>query len=318
MRDSAVHESLSEVHSRLGSMLKSDIAIEPLAPLPANATFRSFSSRAISVMTVQGGAIDLRKRASQTQDVHLLRVLRGSAELGYADGVAKLEAGQFLAFRGAQALQFRHEHSIELLAVFLPRRRLERWLPEWQAAEFVPVSDRPAEGRLSFDIARDLLEHSDQLQDQDSAEWVGDSVARLFARALASASLASAAAPEDLAEANRRKVRGFCRRYLASAELSVEMVARGTGLSRAALHRLFSGQPHTLMQWVQLERLEACRQVLVVAPAPLSTLTEVALAHGFKNPAHFSTAFRRRYGASPREYRALLVAGRTDKPRDAQ
>jgi AraC-like DNA-binding protein len=112
-----------------------------------------------------------------------------------------------------------------------------------------------------------------------------------------------AARPEDLAEAQRRKVRHFCRKNLSSVKLSVEWVAQATGLSRASLHRLFHDQAHTLMQWVQLERLEACRRLLAEPGIPTRTLTEIALSQGFKSPAHFSAAFRQRYGVTPRDYR---------------
>lgn len=293
------------VRNQLGAMLKSDVAIDVLSPQqPRAGSFRSFASRSISVIDVQGAPLAIRKGASQSSDVHLLRLQRGSVQLLHTDGCTRLEAGQFVAFRGAQTIQFRHEQSIDLAAVFLPAPALERWLPDWQAAEFVPVANQQAEGRLSFDIARDLLGCGSQLKEGDAAELVGETVTRLMARSLAMTSLSDAAAPEDLAEAHRRKVRHFCRKKLGSAALSVETVARATGLSRASLHRLFRDQPHTLMQWVQLERLEACRRLLDAPGLARRSLTEIALSQGFKTPAHFSAAFRQRYGLTPRDYRA--------------
>jgi AraC-like DNA-binding protein len=234
----------------------------------------------------------------------LLRVQRGSVQLAHADGCTRLEAGHFVAFRGAQAIQFRHDQNIDMLAVFVPAQAIERWLPDWYAAEFVTVSNQQAEGRLSFDIARDLLDCGSRLHDSSAAELVGETVTRLMARSLAMTALTGAAAPHDLAEARRRKVRQFCRKHLGSASLSVDTVAQATGLSRASLHRLFRDQPHTLMEWVQLERLEACRRLLDASGVPRRTLTEIALSQGFKSPAHFSAAFRQRYGVTARDYRA--------------
>jgi AraC-like DNA-binding protein len=223
-------------------------------------------------------------------------------ELAHAEGCTKLEAGQFVAYGGAQAIQFRHDHDVDLQAVFLPGSAIERWLPDWQAAEFV-AAPQQAEGQLSFDIAHNLLDCASRLHDSLAPEVVGEAFARLISSALAATSLCDAAAPKDLADARRRKVRCFCRKHLSSPHLSVEAVARGTGLSRAAIHRLFSDQPHTLMQWVQLERLEACRLSLNEVTLPQRTLTEIALAQGFKSSAHFSAAFRQQYGRSPRDYR---------------
>jgi AraC-like DNA-binding protein len=299
----------SHVRTQLGAMLKSDLSIDvPAQTLTRSGSFRNFVSRSISVVDVQGGPIAIRKRATQSTDVHLLRVRRGSVELQHAAGCMHLEAGQFVAYRGAQTLQFRHEQSADLLAVFLPARALERWLPDWQLAEFVAVANHQAEGRLSFDIARDLLDCGGKLQHGDAAELVAETVTRLMARSLALRSLADASLPGDLAEAQRRRVRQFCRRELGSVGLSVELVARSTGLSRASLHRLFRDEAHTLMQWVQLERLEACRRLLDAPGLARRSLTEIALSQGFKTPGHFSAAFRQRYGLTPRDYRAKALA----------
>jgi len=296
-----------QVQTQLGAILKSDIAIDPLSR-STDGSFRNFISPTISVIEVQGAGLALSKGASNTADVHLLRLQRGTVQLVHADGCTTLEAGQFLAFRGQQAFQFRHEQSIDMLAMYVPSWALERWLPDWQTAELVAVSNHQAEGRLSFDIARDLLESGSRLQHADDAALVGETVARLMARSLSMTSLTEVAAPEDLAEAHRRKVRHFCRKQLGSPSLSIETVARATGLSRASLHRLFRDQPHTLMQWVQLERLQACRRLLDASGFARRTLTEIALSQGFKSPAHFSAAFRQCYGQTPRDYRAAARA----------
>lgn len=294
---------LAFVQTQLATMLKSDVTIDaPALSRRSKGAFHNFVSPSISVLDVQGGSFALRKGASQSSDVHLLQLSRGSVQVAHADGCITLKAGQFIAFRGAEAYEFRHDESIELLAVYLPERAITRWLPNWRTAEFVKVANYQAEGRLSFDIARDLLYSGSQLQ-PSAAELVGETVTQLLARSLAMSSVVDASAPDDLAEAARRKVRHFCRVHLGT-DLTVESVARGTGLSRASLHRLFRDQPHTLMQWVQLERLEACRRMLDARGLPRRTLTEIALSQGFKSPAHFSAAFRQRYGLTPREYRA--------------
>lgn len=304
MEDQRMAPPLGHLRSHLSALLKSEVTIDvPARPRPARGAFRHFVSPSISVLDVRGEALALRKGASHASDLHLLRLARGSAQVAHADGCTTLHAGEFVAFRGAEACEFRHDDSIELLAIYVPVQAFERWLPSWRAAEFVRVENQQAEGRLSFDIARDLLDTGSRLQ-PSAAELVGETVTRLVARSLAMSSLTAAAAPDELAEAARRKVRRFCRAHLASPELTVELVARGTGLSRASLHRLFRHQAHTLMEWVQLERLEACRRLIDAPGLPRRTLTEIALSQGFKTPAHFSAAFRQRYGLTPRAYRA--------------
>lgn len=300
---------VQQLHRRLGHLLRAQLVIEPLAraPLPGG-SFRSFASPSISVIAVHGAPIDIRKAPSATSNVHLLRVLQGSVHVTHERGEVRLGAGQFVAYRGARALGFRHEHSAELLTVMLPARTLERWLPDWQAAELM-VARADGEAHLSFELARELTSCRSQLQDGTSA-LIAETVARLAARALAAVALHDASVPRDAAEAQRRRVRQFCRQHLDSTALGVEAVARATGLSRATLHRLFRDQPQRLMQWVQLERLEACKRLLEEPGLPLRSLTEIALAHGFKSSAHFSASFRRRYGLCPRDYRRAVRRSR--------
>jgi AraC-like DNA-binding protein len=43
---------------------------------------------------------------------------------------------------------------------------------------------------------------------------------------------------------------------------------------------------------------------LLADPGRTETITEVALRHGFTDPASFSRAFRRQFGVAPRDYPA--------------
>ncbi|MGR4068590.1 helix-turn-helix domain-containing protein [Billgrantia sp. C5P2] len=61
--------------------------------------------------------------------------------------------------------------------------------------------------------------------------------------------------------------------------------------------------PH---EWLVRQRLAHACELLRVGGA---SLTEVALACGFADSAHFSHSFRRRHGVSPSEWRRLMAAG---------
>ena len=50
-----------------------------------------------------------------------------------------------------------------------------------------------------------------------------------------------------------------------------------------------------------VQRLERARMLLLQTPL---TAEDVGLQTGFRDPSHFSRAFRRAFGASPAQYRA--------------
>lgn len=53
---------------------------------------------------------------------------------------------------------------------------------------------------------------------------------------------------------------------------------------------------------MQRLRLERCRELLGRTPA--LSITEIALDHGFSDPAYFARLFRRRFGITPSQCRA--------------
>jgi transcriptional regulator GlxA family with amidase domain len=73
-------------------------------------------------------------------------------------------------------------------------------------------------------------------------------------------------------------------------------------ISLRYLYLLFGDESTSVSRWIMERRLEHCRRQLVCSHRSF-TITEVALRWGFNDPAHFSRAFKKRCGVSPRAYR---------------
>lgn len=84
--------------------------------------------------------------------------------------------------------------------------------------------------------------------------------------------------------------------------LSPESVALALGLSRSALYRLFASLGG-VAGYIQARRLARVK-ALLADPREGRRISELAYLHGFADEAHFSRAFRRAFGMSPREWRA--------------
>lgn len=97
--------------------------------------------------------------------------------------------------------------------------------------------------------------------------------------------------------------------------ISVEEVARETGLSRSHFARAFrrsvGDPPH---QWLMKQRLAEARRRLVESAL---SLAEVATLCGFSDQSHFSRIFRGAFGISPgdwrRQNRGPVIAGRSHR-----
>lgn len=83
------------------------------------------------------------------------------------------------------------------------------------------------------------------------------------------------------------------------SDMNVEQFAHFTGRSLTGFKReffeIFNQTPH---QWIVEKRLEYAKKIIESRKCPLS---EVYLKAGFKNPNHFTTCFKKRYGITPSE-----------------
>ena len=86
--------------------------------------------------------------------------------------------------------------------------------------------------------------------------------------------------------------------------LSGERIAAACGVSVRHLNRLFAREDTSPMHYVWERRLARCRRDLTDPATAYRRIGEIALSAGFKDLAHFSRAYRARYGRSAREDRA--------------
>jgi AraC family transcriptional regulator len=86
--------------------------------------------------------------------------------------------------------------------------------------------------------------------------------------------------------------------------LSLEVMARHVGISRFHLLRLFTKTyGETPFQYFTRLRMEEAQRRLRRRAV---SITEIASACGYDNPSHFTSAFHRIVGVTPREYRRGL------------
>jgi AraC-like DNA-binding protein len=86
-----------------------------------------------------------------------------------------------------------------------------------------------------------------------------------------------------------------------AGELLVEAIASEVGVGIATLRRLFrTGFNCTISEYIQARRLDAARTILENGGA----VSAAAALAGYTSPANFATAFRRRFGITPRRARA--------------
>lgn len=98
------------------------------------------------------------------------------------------------------------------------------------------------------------------------------------------------------------------REQFANPSLSVQHVAETLGCSADYLSHLFHTETHErLTHYIQRIRIEGATLALNTTKL---TISEIAYASGFADPAYFARVFKQHKGATPQEYRAQLEAQR--------
>ena len=110
--------------------------------------------------------------------------------------------------------------------------------------------------------------------------------------------------PNDTAhtsEALRYRIESYIRDRIRDPELSIDNIACALRCSKRYLHMAFSASDRSIADHIWTTRLDGCRGDL--ARRPDRTISEIAFGWGFSSSAHFSRAFRKRFGVTPSEFR---------------
>ena len=96
-----------------------------------------------------------------------------------------------------------------------------------------------------------------------------------------------------------------------TADLTLECLANAAGFNPIYFHKLFkSSTGRTLHDYVEDQRIQKSIHLLI---STNMTLTQISYECGFSSQSYFSYAFKRRMGASPRDYAKKAVARYNEK-----
>lgn len=197
----------------------------------------------------------------------------------------------------------------ETISLILPRERLE-----------AATANRDAHG-LAFSepnaMSRLLVSHLEGLMQAAPDLASAEAAASADAACALAAGLISSRTDLDGVHYGAAEGRMFAiaRRYidsqLDSHDLTPAAVGAHLGVSRRTLYRLFDGK-HGVAGYIQQRRLDCAFNVIAHQPGPQASLAEIAYAHGFQSEAHFSRAFRARFGVTPGRLRKVGEAARQE------
>lgn len=232
-------------------------------------------------------------------------LLAGEYQLQQDGREAFLRRGDLVLYDAARPHRIECPRAFKKLIVSIPRKMFNDRLAGIEHCMALRIPGNTGIGAVTSDFIRACANETGTLMRRDFAT-LADYSFDLLTRALTSVR----PQPCTLSRSRRAALEGiktYIERHLADPLLEATKIASGIGLSTRYINHLFADERTSLMRYVWNSRLERCRQAMLTA-SDGCTVSELAYRCGFNDPTHFSRAFKRRFGYSPRAYRYLHSA----------
>lgn len=198
-----------------------------------------------------------------------------------------------------------HTADFETLNLIIPRARLDE-LAEHDVHGMV-VADTAPGAKLLYAHIGALWENLPEMEMEQAVAG-----ARALTALLKGVIVGAAQRPGDDSRPLERSLFGLARDHidanLADLDLTPESLRLHLGVSRPMLYRVFASAGG-VSNYIQLRRLIHAFEAIASASRSSVSLAQIAFEHGFRSDAHFSRAFRKRFGVPPGELRMIERRG---------
>jgi len=287
----------------LTGILNSTVQVEapPAESLDAKIIRFVWSTAQLIEMTVTPHAIRVTPH-SENDSMFVLVSPDGRERVAQNGREACLSVGSFCICDGALPWTLDFTGPARHVILIMPGKRLREIFPDWPQMAAMEISGEGGASAIFFELIASLCRHRGTVNEEAATE-LASTIAAALTAALRSLPQFHQTAPSQLETYHKERIRNHVKAHLRDPGLSVESVALEAGLSTRYVHRLFATEAIPLMKWVWMERLDHCCRDLGLNSLRNRSVSEIAFYWGFNNPAHFSRAFRNRFGLSPTDYR---------------
>ncbi|MDE0061641.1 MAG: helix-turn-helix domain-containing protein [Gammaproteobacteria bacterium] len=215
---------------------------------------------------------------------------------------ALLTPGSFALYDSTQPYSLTFEQRFHQLVVQMPKEVLSRHLMNPEQYTAVPISGKSGLGAVLtdfiFSLAREL--HHVHTAPDELSENLVDMIAIAFS---SSVMLNQVGNHSIVRESLKRRIRQYIDNNLCNPDLSNLRIAAAQNISVRYLHKLFDDEEETVHAIILNKRLERARGLLNDRAYAGHSIERIAYSTGFVSAAHFSRAFKKRYGVCPSDVR---------------
>ena len=282
------------------------------SPHPERSRAASFSLGSGRALLMEDGPRALERHVrgpdAATETFKVLLQLRGQARLSHCGRRASLEPGDAVLIDGAQSFRLELAPGYSQAVLELPRRVVGRRCHSviGRAGERLRASEPGPQ--LLLQAARAIIERLPLLGAAERVPLLDSVIAVLGSFA------ASLDPPRSATEQRYARALADLDGLLGDPDLSAASLARLQGISRRRLDAIFAARGPSAERLIWDARLERANRDLSDPALAERRVIEIALTWGFSSAAHFSRAFRRKYGQSPIEFRRATATAHAATP----
>jgi AraC-like DNA-binding protein len=250
------------------------------------------------------------KIARASEDYFLVSIQTAGRGVVSQDGRdALLAPGDFALYDSTRPYTLTFDGSFQQIVLMLPGPTLRTALRDTDRLTATRVPGDRGAGHLMINMIGTLAADIGTLA-PESATAVADSVAQILIAGLSALPAARRPAVSQLTAYHREQIKALVQQRLRDPEFGVAQIAAVLRMSASTVHRVWGGEACSLSDWIWAQRLDAARRDLCDPALAARGVGEIAYACGFNDAAHFSRAFRARFGCAPRDLRRAGPASR--------
>ncbi len=303
-RGEAGGDGARNFESMLSTFSSVDLVINTAASEPFVSAMTAYHSPRLHLALLEFSAHRTMSAGGRARGSHILVSLHreGDVEISQDGRADEVKPGDIFLIDPARPFEIQ-TGSMQTYSIYISNAQLRDAIPDLDLVTGRPLSSASGAGATFRVLFEEVFKAAPTLADV-AADRIADAFPPLLAALTSSISEPRPRViPSDLKLMHRRRIRQFASDHLPNADLTVEAIAQGVGLSVRYIHELFGDQQATLMRWIWRERLERCRRDLENASLRNRPIGEIAYGWGFNDLAHFSRTFTRTFGRSPRQHR---------------
>jgi AraC family transcriptional activator of tynA and feaB len=284
--------------------LKSVCQVAPRGKAPFQAGMTMVRFGPVNLYLLEGSGYTMsRSGPGEHGRVSFLCQLEGKCTLTDPQRSARLGPGSLCLVPPDCDLVVDREGPFRQVLLQARAEHLDESFPRWPELATTAIDANSPGMRSLLDLLNFAISHCETL-DVGSRERLGTTAMCLINKVLyhASSPQHTERSPKPrrctgLAALHRQRIEKFIHENLRDPELSVAKIAEELGISTRYVHKLYEGESVQLMQRVLSQRLCECQRD--IAQRGSRSISEIAYSWGFNSTAHFSRAFKQRFGVRP-------------------